>query len=70
MSNRRLKQLKTRPLNTNEFVDQIVNMMPLNPDEDKQTQDWYEKTPLMRKRINMLTAPSEESKAGASPKKK
>jgi SpoVK/Ycf46/Vps4 family AAA+-type ATPase len=56
MTNRRLKLLKCRTLTSSEFCDQIINMLPLAADEDKLMMDWYEKTPLIRRRINALTA--------------
>ncbi|KAJ3220708.1 Dynein regulatory complex protein 11 [Clydaea vesicula] len=76
MTNRRMKLLRNRPLVTNEFVDQIINMMPLAPEEDKLFQDWYEKTPMIRKRLAaMVVADPEEDKnkkkqLKAPPKKK
>jgi SpoVK/Ycf46/Vps4 family AAA+-type ATPase len=61
MTNRRLKLLKSRVLTTTEFCDQIINMLPIAVEEDKLMMDWYEKTPLIRRRINALAAPVEDA---------
>lgn len=68
MTERRMKLVRTRPLESNEFASQIINCMPFNQEEDKLFQEWYEKTPLPKKRSSMLSGPVEED--GADKKKK
>ncbi|KAJ3140041.1 Dynein regulatory complex protein 11 [Physocladia obscura] len=75
LTERRLKLMRMRKLLTNEFIDQIVSLPPTNPGEDLEFKEWYEKTPLVKKRIAALTAPVDgedegKGKKGGDKKKK
>ncbi|KAJ3092087.1 Dynein regulatory complex protein 11 [Quaeritorhiza haematococci] len=61
MVERRLKLMRLRPLTTDEFVEQMLNLtltQPQTKDEDKVFKDWFEKTPLLRRRAMALAAPT------------
>lgn len=70
LTDRRLKLLRARKITTNEFIEQLLSLPPANPDEDKLFKDWYEKSPLVKKRITALTAPEEGEEVKAKDKKK
>ncbi|KAJ3318253.1 Dynein regulatory complex protein 11 [Blyttiomyces sp. JEL0837] len=59
LTDRRVKLMKARRLSTNEFVEQLLNLPPLNAEEGKLYKDWFEKTPLIKQRIAALTTPAE-----------
>ncbi|KAJ3030613.1 UNVERIFIED_CONTAM: Dynein regulatory complex protein 11 [Siphonaria sp. JEL0065] len=77
LTERRMKLLRTRKLTTNEFIDQIVSLPPMEPGEDQEFKEWFEKTPLVKKRTALLTAPTDgedekgkKGKGGKDKKKK
>ncbi|ORY51588.1 hypothetical protein BCR33DRAFT_752854 [Rhizoclosmatium globosum] len=49
-----------------EFIDQIVSLPPQEPGEDQEFKEWFEKTPMVKKRTALLTAPEdgEDDKKG------
>jgi hypothetical protein len=57
---------------SNEFIEQLLNLAPVNIEEDAMLKDWYEKSPLVKKRISALSAPAEvaDDKAKDKAKKK
>ncbi|KAJ3270956.1 Dynein regulatory complex protein 11 [Terramyces sp. JEL0728] len=63
---RRVKTLRTRPLKTDEFVNQLLDMPAPNPDEAKLFRDFLDKTGLVKKRTLLINGPQEEE---AEPKK-
>ncbi|KAJ3249433.1 Dynein regulatory complex protein 11 [Chytriomyces hyalinus] len=70
LTDRRLKLMRTRKLTTNEFIDQIVSLPPADPSEDAEYKEWFEKTPLVKKRIAALTAPADGEEEGKKKDKK
>ncbi|KAJ3076108.1 Dynein regulatory complex protein 11 [Podochytrium sp. JEL0797] len=60
LTDRRMKLFRSRKLTTNEFLDQIVSLPPTDPGEDLEFKEWFEKTPLVKKRTALLTAPEDE----------
>ncbi|KAJ3321919.1 Dynein regulatory complex protein 11 [Boothiomyces sp. JEL0866] len=68
---RRIRTLRTRPLKTDEFVNQLLDMPPPNPDEAKLFKDFFDKTGLVKKRTLLINGPEEEEpepKKGAKKK--
>ncbi|KAI8929927.1 hypothetical protein BC831DRAFT_441619 [Entophlyctis helioformis] len=71
LTDRRVKMLRVKPLANNEFVEQILNMPPENKEEDKLYSDFFEKSPLLKKRSALLVVPEEEaSEPAKKPAKK
>ncbi|KAL2917952.1 COPII coat Sec23p-Sfb3p heterodimer component [Polyrhizophydium stewartii] len=67
LTDRRVKTLRSKPLSTSEFVEQILTLPAENKEEDKLYNDFFEKTPLLKKRAGLLVVPEEEA---AEPAKK
>ncbi|TPX33247.1 hypothetical protein SmJEL517_g03843 [Synchytrium microbalum] len=65
MTDRRLKLVRHHPLNTNEFIKQLIKLLPINREEDSLMQDWFSKTTLAKKRAAIL----DDSAAAATDKK-
>ncbi|KAI9336953.1 hypothetical protein BDR26DRAFT_864270 [Obelidium mucronatum] len=70
LTERRMKLLRNRKLTTNEFIDQIVSLPPTEAGEDQEFKEWFEKTPLVKKRTALLTAPADGEDDKKKDKKK
>ncbi len=65
-----VQQVRTRPITTDEFTTNLVPLLPLNPEEENMLKDFFEKTPLMKKRKDMLNpANAAEDQKKAAKKK-
>ncbi|KAH6596541.1 hypothetical protein BASA61_003469 [Batrachochytrium salamandrivorans] len=67
LTERRIKMVHMRNLETAEFIEQILNLPTENQEEDKLYKDFFEKTPLLKKRAGLLVVPEDEE--GDSTKK-
>ncbi|KAJ1340018.1 hypothetical protein BSLG_005342 [Batrachochytrium salamandrivorans] len=67
LTERRIKMVHMRNLETAEFIEQILNLPTENQEEDKLYKDFLEKTPLLKKRAGLLVVPEDEE--GDSTKK-
>ncbi|KAJ2995938.1 Dynein regulatory complex protein 11 [Globomyces sp. JEL0801] len=72
MTARRIRTLRYKRLHTDEFVEQLLNLPPPNPEESKLFKDFCEKTNLVKQRNLLINGPEEEeiepAKKGAKKK--
>ncbi|KAI8895101.1 hypothetical protein BC833DRAFT_602431 [Globomyces pollinis-pini] len=72
MTARRIRTLRYKRLHTDEFVEQLLNLPPPNPEESKLFKDFCEKTSLVKQRNLLINGPEEEeiepAKKGAKKK--
>lgn len=64
---RRIRHFRTKPLQTAEFADHLLDLPPANPDEAKLFKDFGDKTAMLKKRTLLINGPEEVEEA---PKKK
>ncbi|XJO74629.1 hypothetical protein BDV3_005425 [Batrachochytrium dendrobatidis] len=64
LTDRRIKLLRTKCLATAEFVEHILSSPIENKEEDKLYKDFFEKTPLLKKRAGLFVVPDEEEDSG------
>eukprot|EP00842_Homolaphlyctis_polyrhiza_P001588 jgi/Hompol1/242/HPOL_000391-RA len=72
LTERRIKMLRVKPITTTEFVEQLLSLPGESKEEEKLFLDFFEKSPLLKKRATLLTEPVEENaeQAKKSAKKK
>jgi len=62
ITEKRITINKMKPLNTQEFIMQIAEMIPINKDDDKLYKNFFEKLPLQKKRIASFSEVDEDPK--------
>jgi SpoVK/Ycf46/Vps4 family AAA+-type ATPase len=70
LTERRLAKIRTFPLTTNEFVEQMLSIAENDTEEDQLFKEFSEKTPLAKKRGSLNAPPEEVEKQEKAPKKK
>lgn len=60
LTDRRMKLIRNQPLNANEFIEQILNLPPPSTEDALALKEWYDKTPMMKKRALLLADPADE----------
>ncbi|XP_063003630.1 IQ and AAA domain-containing protein 1-like [Elgaria multicarinata webbii] len=51
LSERRLLQLRKKPLNANELLQMLARENPIYPEEEEMLKEWYNKTPLGKRKL-------------------
>jgi SpoVK/Ycf46/Vps4 family AAA+-type ATPase len=67
---RRIRHFRVKPLQTEEFVNLILELPQNNPDESKMFKEFCEKTPMVKKRVLLIEGPKDEAEAAKKPEKK
>ncbi|XP_029810627.1 IQ and AAA domain-containing protein 1-like [Suricata suricatta] len=71
LTERRVLQLPKRPLVASEFLGHLAKLEPVYREEEEALKDWYYKTPLGRRRIQLIKdQDAEEAKLAKEKKKK
>ncbi|XP_036029377.1 dynein regulatory complex protein 11 [Onychomys torridus] len=70
LTDRRIRQQAYKPLTGVEFVTMMTSMNPVYKEEEENFKNWYDKTPLGRKRVMSLTVGGSREKEKEKGKKK
>ncbi|KAF0886848.1 IQCAL protein, partial [Crocuta crocuta] len=71
LTERRVQHLSKRPLVASEFLGHLAKLEPVYREEEESLKDWYFKTPLGRKRVQLIKdQDAEEAKLAKEKKRK